>query len=438
MSGIGGMSWIGIIRCGLVQTALGAIVVLSTSTYNRVMVVELALPAMLPGALVALHYAVEMARPRWGYGSDMGGARVPWIRGGVAVLGLGAILAAAATVWMGQDTWQGIALAVFAFVLIGVGAGAAGTNLLALLATRVAPERRAAAASITWIMMIAGIAVTATIAGKMLDPFGPTRLMIVASSVAGLALLVTLLATWGLERGRVLVNQRDQDRSRPPFRVVLAETWGDPEARRFAIFVFLSMLAYNTQDLILEPFAGLVFDMTPGESTQLTGVQHGGVFLGMILVALACSGPLRGYIGSLRGWTIWGCLGSGVAMGTLALSGTIGPGFPLEATVFCLGLANGAFAVAAIGSMMKLAGAGRGDREGVRIGLWGAAQAVAFGLGGFMGTVLVDILRQVFTTPESAYGGVFAFEAFLFLMSAVLAARIRVPERAAGRLAPAE
>jgi BCD family chlorophyll transporter-like MFS transporter len=219
---------------------------------------------------------------------------------------------------------------------------------------------------------------------------------------------------------------------------VLAETWDDAEARRFAIFVFLSMLAYNTQDLILEPFAGLVFGMTPGESTQLTGVQHGGVFLGMIIVALAGSGPLRGYIGSLRGWTVWGCVGSGVAMGTLALSGAVGPSFPLETAVFCLGLANGAFAVAAIGSMMKLAGAGREDREGVRIGLWGAAQAIAFGLGGFLGTVLVDVLRQVFETPESAYGGVFAFEAVLFLLAAVLASRIRVPDRAAGRLAPAE
>jgi BCD family chlorophyll transporter-like MFS transporter len=105
MSGIGGMSWIGILRCGLVQTCIGAIVVLSTSTYNRVMVVELALPAMLPGALVALHYAVEMARPRWGYGSDMGGSRVPWIRGGVAILAIGTILASGATVWMGHDTW---------------------------------------------------------------------------------------------------------------------------------------------------------------------------------------------------------------------------------------------------------------------------------------------------------------------------------------------
>ena len=95
-----GMGWIDILRCGLVQTALGAIVVLTTSTYNRVMVVELALPAMVPGALVALHYAIQLSRPRWGYGSDMGARRTNWIIGGVAVLGIGAVLAAIATAWM--------------------------------------------------------------------------------------------------------------------------------------------------------------------------------------------------------------------------------------------------------------------------------------------------------------------------------------------------
>ena len=81
--------WLGIVRLGLVQTALGAIVVLTTSTLNRIMVVELALPAMIPGALVALHYAVQLLRPRLGHGSDVGGRRSPWIVGGMAVLGLG-------------------------------------------------------------------------------------------------------------------------------------------------------------------------------------------------------------------------------------------------------------------------------------------------------------------------------------------------------------
>ena len=435
-----GMGWIDILRCGLVQTALGAIVVLTTSTYNRVMVVELALPAMVPGALVALHYAIQLSRPRWGYGSDMGARRTNWIIGGVAVLGIGAVLAAIATAWMQTAATAGMVLAVFSFVLIGAGVGAAGTSLLALLATQVDPARRAAAATITWLMMILGIAVTATIAGKMLDPFSPERLIAVAASIAGIALLVTLLATWRLERSNSFPADQSEPSKKPPFRQVFAEVWAEPEARRFSIFVFVSMLAYNTQDLILEPFAGLVFGMTPGESTQLTGVQHGGVFLGMILVALAGSSPLRRWIGSLKGWTVWGCIGSSVMMASLSLAGIVGPEFPLQITVFLLGLANGAFAVAAIGSMMKLAGYGRPGREGIRMGVWGAAQALAFGIGGFMGTILVDITQAVFRDPALAYGSVFAFEGVLFLISAILAARIGSPDRPAQRFmaAPAE
>ena len=42
----------------------------------------------------------------------------------------------------------------------------------------------------------------------------------------------------------------------------------EPQARRFAIFIFVSMLAYSAQDLILEPFAGSVFGMTPGQSMR--------------------------------------------------------------------------------------------------------------------------------------------------------------------------
>jgi hypothetical protein len=82
-----GLGWLaGIVRLGLVQTCLGAIVVLTTSTINRIMVVELALPAMLPGILVGLHHAVQMSRPRFGHGSDVGGRTTGWIVGGMLVL----------------------------------------------------------------------------------------------------------------------------------------------------------------------------------------------------------------------------------------------------------------------------------------------------------------------------------------------------------------
>src|ERR671917_239471 len=81
------LGWLGILRLGLVQTALGAVVVLTTSAINRVMVVELALPAALPGALVGLHYAVQVLRPRMGHGSDVGGRRAPWVLGGMGGAG---------------------------------------------------------------------------------------------------------------------------------------------------------------------------------------------------------------------------------------------------------------------------------------------------------------------------------------------------------------
>ena len=87
-------AWLGILRLGLVQTSLGAIVVLMTATINRVMVVELALPAVIPGLLVALFHGVQIMRPAWGHGSDVGGRRAPWIVGGMAALALGGVLAA--------------------------------------------------------------------------------------------------------------------------------------------------------------------------------------------------------------------------------------------------------------------------------------------------------------------------------------------------------
>ena len=418
------LGWIGIVRLGLVQTALGAVVVLTTATLNRVMVVELALPATLPGALVALHYAVQILRPRLGHGSDVRGRRAPWIVGGMAVLAAGGVLAALATAWMATAPLLGILLAVPAFVLIGLGVGASGTSLLVLLAKRVDPRRRAAAATIVWLMMIAGFVVTTILAGTLLDPFSLGRLVVVTACVSLAAFLLAAVAVWGVEG--------DASPAAPeaavPFRAALKDVWAEPKARRFAVFVFVSMLAYSAQDLILEPFAGTVFAMTPGESTKLSGVQHGGVFTGMILVAILCSG-LR--LGTMRGWTIGGCLASAVALFLLALAGIVGPAWPLKPSVFLLGAANGAFAVAAIGSMMGLVSAGRTAREGVRMGLWGAAQAIAFGLGGFLGTAAIDLTRRLLAEPALAYAAVFAAEGLLFLVSAVLAAR--VAERALPR-----
>ncbi len=436
--------WIDIARLGLVQACMGAVVVLTTSTLNRVMVVELALPALLPGILVAFHYLIQVVRPRMGHGSDVGGRRTPWLMGGMGSLATGGVVSALAVVWMATQPAAGIALAVVGFGLIGLGVSACGTSLLVLLAKRVPAERRAAAATIVWMMMIVGFAVTAGTAGKLLDPYSPQRLLMVSSAVSLLALVITGLALRGLEgatEATQAVSTSAAASASPGFRVALAQVWAEPTARRFTIFVFVSMLAYSSQDLILEPFAGSVFGYTPGESTQLAGVQHSGVLLGMVLVAVAGSGVLGrwmarligrpveagraagGRFASLRAWTVGGCLASALALAGLVMAGLSNGAWPLKATVFLMGVSNGAFSIAAIGSMMSLASQGRESREGVRMGLWGAAQAVAFGLGGLVGAGASDLARWWFGAPGVAYSAVFAFEAALFVLAAWLALR---------------
>lgn len=413
------LSWLSIFRLGLVQMALGSIVVLTTSTLNRLMVVELGLAATLPGLLVGWHYAVQLTRPKWGLVSDITGRRSRLIFVGMIILVVGALLATWSLQFFTDYFAFAMLASVLAYTLIGGGVGASGTALLALLAQATAPRRRAAAATVTWLMMIFGIAVTAFTVGALLDPYSAQRLLWIVMWIGLAAVTLTLLAIWGVETRHTI---RPAEVSHVPLRVGLAEIWQERSARHFTYFVFLSMIAYFMQELILEPYAGLVFAWTPGQTTQLSGAQNAGVFLGMLLVGIAATGFRWG---SLRFWVILGCLGSALVLSIIALL----PLMPhskvaLSATVSLLGFFNGVFAVAAIGSMMAQAGEGRAQREGTRMGIWGAAQAIAAGAGGAIGAIALDVLRWVFASPASAFGCVFLAEAMLFLCAAYVGARV--------------
>ncbi len=419
-----GLSWLQILRLALVQTGLGAMVVLTTSTMNRVMVVELAFPAIVPGALVGIHYALQMMRPLFGHGSDGGRRRTPFIVGGLAVLGLGAVGASGATALMAHHAGLGIIAGIVAFVAIGAGVGAAGTNLLTLVATHVAADRRGPAATLIWMMMIFGFVVTTGVVGQVLDPYTPERLIAVTAVVCLVAFAVAVAALAGIEKTGLSDEGDDPARAKPAFRDALAEVWGEPATRRFTVFVVVSMLAYAGQDLILEPFAGIVFSMTPGETTALSSAQHGGTFLGMLLVAAIAPVLARRFAGVLTGLSVAGCLASALALAALAISGVWGGPLPIVALVFALGVGNGVFAVAAIAKMMALTRDGARGREGVRMGVWGAAQAIAFGAGGFLGTVAVDLASHVIGRGSAADAGGFACEALLFVVSARLVVRV--------------
>ena len=412
------LSWLSIVRLGLVQMCLGAVVVLMTSTLNRLMVVELSLAATLPGALVAIHYLVQISRPKWGFLSDIQGNRTKWIILGMIILAVGANLAALCIPLYSFNATAATILSFLAYTLIGIGVGASGTSLLALLASHTIQHRRAAAATITWLMMIFGIAVTATVVGKLLEPYSVERLIKIVFGLTVVTVTITFISTLNIERGLPTVN-KNINKSQS-FLTGLKVIWANSQTKRFSVFVFLSMTAYFMQELILEPYAGIVFSFTPGQSTSLSGMQNGGVFLGMLAVGIACTGFK---FGALKNWVWAGCMGSCISLVFIALAGQSPEIIPLAPLVFALGIFNGMFAVAAIGSMMSLASQNNDRREGTRMGLWGAAQAIAAGFGGLLGTILVDILQLVNFSHADAYGTVFIFEAALFALAASIATR---------------
>ena len=412
------LSWLSIFRLGLVQMCLGAVVVLMTSTLNRLMVVELSLAATLPGALVAIHYLVQISRPKWGFLSDIQGNRTKWIILGMIILAVGANLAALCIPLYSFNATAATILSFFAYTIIGVGVGASGTSLLALLATHTIQHRRAAAATITWLMMIFGIAVTATVVGKLLDPYSVERLIKIVFGLTLVTVAITFISTLNIERG--LSSVKKNVNKSQSFLTGLKVIWANSQTKHFSVFVFLSMTAYFMQELILEPYAGIVFSFTPGQSTSLSGMQNGGVFLGMLAVGIACTGFK---FGALKNWVWAGCMGSCISLVLIALAGQSPEIVPLAPLVFGLGIFNGMFAVAAIGSMMSLASQNNDNREGTRMGLWGAAQAIAAGFGGLLGTVLVDLLRLANFSHADAYGTVFIFEAALFALAASIATR---------------
>ena len=404
-----------VLRLGVVQACLGALIVLITATMNRVMVVELALPAMVPGALVALHYGVQLwLRPRMGHFADQHGRLTRWIVLGMVMLAAGVVAIAVLLPLLRSAPMFGYPLMLVAFVLVGLGVSTAGTLLLTLLSLRVPPARHARAAATVWLCMIAGFILCTVVASRLLTPFSFATLVRCTVIIGLAAVGLTALALIGLDAPRAdAVRQRA---AATPFRAALRVVWSDPVARRFSFFVGLSMLAYSTQDLILEPFAGSVFGLTPGESTAISGVHQGGSLLGMLMTAL-----LSTRVGTLAGWARYGCLASAAALLLIATAPMSGSLLVLKASLFALGVANGAFAIGAIGSMMSLSATADRSQTGVRMGVFGASQAIAMAGGGMLGAGASDVMRAVLGSDSLGYGSVFAMEAALFVGAAVLA-----------------
>ena len=433
------MNWFSILRLGLVQLCIGSSVVIPLSTLNRLMKVELALPATIAGFLIALHYAVQLTRVNWGYLSDKTQNRSQWIIFGMLILGIGGVLASASIPLIESYFAYGIMLALFSYTLIGFGVGAAGTPLLALLASYSSKSQKGFAASITFLMMILGLAITGITAGIILDPYSHQKLVKITASLAIITNILSFLSLKNLEKS--LRNNADARTPNAinynvPFLEGIKKVWMEREARLFTIFIFISMGAFSMQDPILEPFAGEVFGFAVGESTKLDGFHKIGTLIGIILIIL-CLSKFRIRFGSLsfvknerlgseKFWLITGCLFSALSLFIISVLGLTyrDPGI-LNSVVFLFGISNGVFTAGILGTMLHLASRGSGDNNtGTRMGIWGAAQAYATMIAVFFSTVLVDILGLMMNSLPSVYGIVFLTAASFFIAAAFLGSLI--------------
>ena len=433
------MNWFSILRLGLIQLCIGSSVVIPLSTLNRLMKVELALPATIAGFLIALHYAVQLTRVNWGYLSDKTQNRSQWIIFGMLILGIGGVLASASIPLIESNFAYGIMLALFSYTLIGFGVGAAGTPLLALLASYSSKSQKGFAASITFLMMILGLAITGITAGIILDPYSHQKLIKITTSLAIITNILSYLSLKNLEK--TLRNNADARTlsaidNNEPFLEGIKKVWMEREARLFTIFIFISMGAFSMQDPILEPFAGEVFGFAVGESTKLDGFHKIGTLIGIILIILCLSKFRIGFaslsivknerLGSEKFWLITGCIFSAFSLFMISLLGLTyrDPGI-LNSVVFLFGISNGVFTAGILGTMLHLASRGSGDNNtGTRMGIWGAAQAYATMIAVFFSTVLVDILGLMMNSLPNVYGIVFLTAASFFIAAAFLGSLI--------------
>jgi BCD family chlorophyll transporter-like MFS transporter len=360
----------------------------------------------------------------------------------MAILAAGGMAAAFAVAWMQSNRTGGIALAIISYVAIGIGVGAAGTANLTLLTKRVAPTRRPLAAALVWIMMIAGFSLSAGLAGHFLQPFSSQRLLQVFAVACTAAFVIAYAAVRAMEpvRSRATVARvsvGSVSGAPPSFRIACAQLWKDVRARRFTLFLLTSMFAFSAQELLLEPFAGLVFGFTPAASARLAGLQNGGVLCGMLLVVIAAVLRRRPGVQFARRWMVGGTVGSALAVAMLAFIALTGRAALLSGSAVALGLANGAFAVAAVGVMMELSVAGGRGREGLYMGLWGAAQAIAFAAGGLGAGAVVDLTRRLMGSAADAYATMLCLDAGFFFVACYWALRLRaqVPEEPSTRAA---
>ncbi len=398
-------------------------------TLNRVMIVELGLPASLVGFLFALPLLVSPLRVWLGYHSDSHPLwdlrREPYIISG-AFLAVLAVLAATLLTLNSQLIGLQIILpVVLVFILYGIGKNLASNTFEALLADKFQGDQRPRAVTLFKVAMFAGIIGGAVALGRLLDPFSPARLTAIVIGLMVTVLVITVLGSLRQEpRSQLLKAASEHSRAVPFLKTIQTVILPDRQVRIFFVIVMLTVLGTLTQDVLLEPYGALALGMSVGQTARLTAIWGSGTVLGMVVTGVWLVKRF-GYGAVMRVGLLIGVL---VFIG-LILAGVLRNPAVFMALVFGLGISTGLSSAGLLTAVIEFT---TPARAGLLMGIWGLAHELGQAAGSLMGGAVVDIMR-VFTNNNVlvSYGTVFMFEATLLSFALLLLKKMDLSQSAA-------
>ncbi|MEM8980285.1 MAG: PucC family protein [Pseudomonadota bacterium] len=424
-----------LLRLSLFQVSVGMAAVLLLGTLNRVMIVELSVPAMVVALMIALPVLSAPFRAVLGFRSDtyksaLGWKRIPylwfgalWQFGGLAIMPFSLLVLSGQQ--MVGPSWAGEVLAALAFLMTGLGMHMTQTAGLALAADRADDETRPRVVALLYVMFLLGMAVSSLIVGWLLQDFSPFRLIRVVQGCALVGFVLCMIALWKQEK-LVPMTKAERAVEGPTFRESFGALMAEGQAARLISVVFFGTMAFNMQDVLLEPYGGEILGMSVSSTTLLTAAWAGGALVGFSLAARWLKAGLNTYLMCARGLLI-GLAAFAAVIFAAPLNSA--PLFFVGSTL--IGLGSGLFAVATLTAAMTLSDKGRG----LALGAWGGAQATAAGLSIAIGGTIRDLVnagaaKGVFgpgmTDAATGYSVVYHIEiALIFVTLIVLGPLVR-------------
>ena len=410
-----------VLRLSLFQFSVGMALVLITGTLNRVMIVELSVPAWFVALAIALPVIFAPMRALIGFRSDIhqsafGVRRIPFIWIGTLLQWGGlAIMPFAMLVLAGDGVGPiifGQLGAGLAFVLVGAGIHTTQTAGLALASDLAAPEHRPRIVALLFVMLLVGMVVSALAFGLLLQDFSAVRLIRVVQGAAVVTLVLNVIALVGQEpRGLAVRVGVSEVRS---FRAAWLELRKQPKVVRLFVATAIGTCGFTMQDILLEPFGGQIMGLSVGATTGLTALLAGGM-----IVALALSARRLGRGLDAHRLAAYGALIGVFAFAMVAIVSVVPSRLVFSSGVVLIGVGGGFFAVGTLIAAMELAKSGN---SGLALGAWGAVQATASGCAIAAGGALRDVVSSV--AMSGALGEVLVSEAtgyaFVYFLEVIL------------------